>query len=65
MTTQNKIPEGYSITVETSHDIDTGVITTRVGDVLRQCIDTQKQQVKDALIALGWTPPKENKNELG
>ena len=26
-------------------------------DVTRRVIDTQEQQVRDALIALGWTPP--------
>ena len=27
-------------------------------DVMRRVMDTQEQQIRDALIALGWTPPK-------
>ena len=26
-------------------------------DVMRRVMDTQEQQIRDALIALGWTPP--------
>ena len=28
----------------------------------RQIIDTQEQQVREALIVLGWTPPEEKTN---
>jgi len=28
----------------------------------RQIIDTQEQQVREALITLGWTPPEEKTN---
>lgn len=34
-------------------------IARRREEILRQVIFTQDQQVRDALIALGWTPPKE------
>ena len=26
-------------------------------DVMRRVMDTQEQQIRDALIQLGWTPP--------
>ena len=26
-------------------------------DVIRRVMDTQEQQIRDALITLGWTPP--------
>jgi hypothetical protein len=28
--------------------------------VMRTIVDTKEAQVRDALISLGWTPPKEN-----
>lgn len=30
------------------------------GLILRSVMDTKEQQIRDALIDLGWTPPKEN-----
>lgn len=33
------------------------------GKVVRQIINTKEQMVRDALIRLGWTPPKEENNE--
>jgi len=26
-------------------------------NIVRQVIDTQEQQIRDALVKLGWTPP--------
>lgn len=58
------------VTVETKFDLGTGFIeqiTTPYGpdynldlrkDILRLVIKTQDQQVRKALIGLGWTPPK-------
>ena len=42
-------PEGYEIHQE---------FTDFSGQIFRQIIDLKEQQVIDALIALGWTPPK-------
>jgi hypothetical protein len=30
--------------------------------IMRQVMNTKEQQVKDALIALGWTPPKDGQS---
>lgn len=53
------------ITVKTTPYAD-GVIGQEVYDeidgirqyIMRRIINTQEQQVRDALIALGWTPPQ-------
>lgn len=61
---------GVGIKVETKFDAETGLIeqiTEPYGpdynsdlrkDVVRRVLDTQDQQVRQALIELGWTPPK-------
>lgn len=30
--------------------------------VVRQLFDTREKQIREALIKLGWTPPKENED---
>ncbi len=54
----------HEIKVETYWNTD-GVITQDLiypYDVtMRHIMDIREQQIRDALIALGWTPPKETK----
>ena len=56
----------FELTTTPSSD---GVITQELvalgpGDVrqtiMRQVMDTSEQQIRDALIALGWTPPSDS-----
>ena len=60
---------GIGVRVETKFDLKTGFIeqvTEPYGpdhnsdlrkDVVRRVLDTQDQQIRQALIELGWTPP--------
>ena len=58
-----KQPEsGFEVTTKiiTDNKILIEVHSTLNGirdDVLRRIVDTQEQQIRDALITLGWTPP--------
>lgn len=50
----------FTINIKTDAD-EQGIITQRVdilGDIQRHVIDTRDAQVRESLIALGWTPPK-------
>ena len=38
--------------------------TDIMGDIMRQVIRTKESQVREALIVLGWTPPKEDHDEI-
>ena len=61
---------GVGVKVETKFDLKTGLIeqtTEHHGpdydndirqESLRRVLDTQNQQIRQALIDLGWTPPK-------
>lgn len=33
------------------------------GRIMRQVINTQEEQIKKALVGLGWTPPNEPREE--
>ena len=58
-----KQPEsGFEVTTKiiTDNKILIEVHSTLNGirdDFLRRIVDTQEQQIRDALITLGWTPP--------
>jgi len=56
----------YGYHVATNVDEFSGIIETVTSstcddvrtEVYRQIMDTGEQQIRDALIKLGWTPPK-------
>ena len=53
----------HSLTVKTKYSND-GLIeqetfqTGIMGAIMRQVMDTREQHIRQALIALGWTPPQ-------
>jgi len=52
--------ENPTIKIGTTFNADTGEIfqeTDMTGQIYRTVIATQEKQIRDALIALGWTPP--------
>ena len=62
---------GQGVKVETTIEPDEGFIiqlTTAYGpngvrdEVMRRVLNTQDQQVRAALVALGWTPPADEPN---
>ena len=60
------IGDGVSYRVETTPDEETGIITQDVifdwhgveQQIMRKVLHTQESQWREALISLGWTPPK-------
>ena len=54
---------GVKYALETNvHDdgkIESTLRDSMFGEISRWLVNTQEQQTKDALIALGWTPPPE------
>ena len=51
------------VEVSTRANKETGVITQRhtvVGKIPEEMIHTKSEQLKQALIELGWTPPPED-----
>ena len=58
---------GYEVTTTPCTDgqivQEVDFVTEGIRDrVMRQVIDTREKQVRDALIALGWTPPPAMRN---
>lgn len=55
------IVEGQRIVIQHRYEgLDTS--STLIDTIARRVIDLEEQVVVAALISLGWTPPKENKN---
>jgi hypothetical protein len=46
-----------TVDVETSFDARSGIISTKVGEFHAAVLRTQDKQIREALIAMGWTPP--------
>jgi hypothetical protein len=53
----------YGFEIVTKPTVDGKVVqelhSTNLDHLIRCVIDTQEQQIREALIALGWTPPSE------
>jgi len=54
-----------SIDIKTDIFKDGRIVQTTdiMGSIMEQVIRTRDAQVREALIALGWTPPKEEMHE--
>lgn len=61
---ENYMGNGYRVVTTTQADgkivqvVET-VVDRVIEHVLEQVLDTQEKQTRQALIALGWTPPVE------
>ena len=55
----------FTITTSFNQDLIHQRITDPLGQVVEQWIHLQDQQVRSALIKLGWTPPKADRAEAG
>ncbi len=56
--------DSFKLDVQTSFTND-GLIkqTTEIGgQIIRTVINTQDEQIRNALIGLGWTPPEQERN---
>jgi len=54
-----RIDSPYKITLGTDLDFFSEEIRLKVDGVVAMVIQTQERQIRDGLIALGWTPPAE------
>lgn len=51
--------QDYCYRVHTDFDRETGVIRAMLNDAVIGVIRTHDEQVRQTLIALGWTPPRD------
>lgn len=62
MPSKFEITDSVKLRLDCSYNSEGVIELTTHGffdNIVKKVIDTQEQQVREALIALGWTPPKD------